>query len=372
MTAITAVTQTNGSVLIRYGALPRVFERQPDGGYRATTGDLGALSVVSGVFELREGDGTRERFRADGRLDFTEDANGYRITVAYSGTRVSGYAETRGESAAYIWNAHGRISQMTDAAGRVTTFGYDSDGDHLLSISSPRGSYAFSYVTGQGAAREHAVASITYPDGLVMRMAYDADGRLAAEGVAQSPVGAMAEAITYTWARANEMSTLNAAGARSTWTALDHGGLAQVIDPLGVRARIRFDANGNPIEATGPDNARTRLAWDARGNPAGITDPLGRALGLSVEDAWNELTALRDPRGALTTLEQDSRGNLTAIGRADGSRTEFTLDTRGLVTATTNRRGRTTRYDYDSLGALVRRVSPDGSQVTYAWDATAT
>ncbi len=369
LTAITAVTQTNGSVLIRYGALPRVFERQPDGGYRATTGDLGALSVVSGVFELREGDGTRERFRADGRLDYTEDANGYRITVAYSGTRVSGYADTRGDSAAYIWNAHGRISQMTDAAGRVTTFGYDSDGDHLVSISSPRGSYAFSYVTGQGAAREHAVASVTYPDGLVMRMTYDADGRLAVEGVAQSPVGAMAEAITYTWASANEMSTLNAAGARSSWTALDHGGLAQVIDPLGARARIRFDANGNPIEATGPDNARTRLAWDARGNPAGITDPLGRALGLSVEDAWNELTALRDPRGALTTLEQDGRGNLTAIGRADGSRTEFTLDTRGLVTATTNRRGRTTRYDYDSLGALIRRVSPDGSQVTYAWDA---
>src|SRR5205085_3249664 len=97
--------------------------------------------------------------------DYFQHTNGNRVTAGYTGSRLTSLTDSVGNITALAYNAQGRISQITDPVGRITTFTYDSSGEHLLSASDPTGTIQIAYITGQGAAREHAVSAITFNDG---------------------------------------------------------------------------------------------------------------------------------------------------------------------------------------------------------------
>ena len=44
------------------------------------------------------------------------------------------------------------------------TYTYDAAGEHLTGYTDQYGSHTYTYVTGQGAAREHALASVNFSD----------------------------------------------------------------------------------------------------------------------------------------------------------------------------------------------------------------
>jgi YD repeat-containing protein len=147
---IKAITDAQGNVTVQN----QLFQKQPDGSYLSSEGDEATLTEVGDGYHLRSHDGTVFAFRSDGKLDYMEDANANRTTLGYADDRLASLTSSNGDTLTYTYNAQGRITQVADQAGRLTNYTYDAAGEHLLSVTGPEGTTSYTYITGQGAARE--------------------------------------------------------------------------------------------------------------------------------------------------------------------------------------------------------------------------
>ena len=73
-----------------------VLRRQPDGSYATLPGYTSVLSKVNGLFQLREATGEVTAVRADGLLDYLQDANGNRIRAGYDGNQLTSLTHSGG------------------------------------------------------------------------------------------------------------------------------------------------------------------------------------------------------------------------------------------------------------------------------------
>jgi YD repeat-containing protein len=130
---IAGLSGSTGASLTRALATPyqglsrRLFTKNADGSYStANSADKSTLRLVVDHYELTEADGTVVVLRADGRLNYLQNRNGFRITANYNA--VSGQLTTLvgsdGESLTFRYNAQGRIDKITDRANQETTFSY--------------------------------------------------------------------------------------------------------------------------------------------------------------------------------------------------------------------------------------------------------
>lgn len=355
--------QPDGSVIVRLPGQLRFFT-QTAGGYAGTPGEYGLLTRLdSGAFTLRETEGTLTVFRTDGKLDHVDESNGKRVTPQYSGGRMSGLAWSNGDTATFAYNAAGRINQVTDAAGRQTNYGYDAAGDHLLSITDASGSQSMAYVSGQGAAREHALASITNPDGSHLVAQYDSQGRLS-----RVATDGDAEWITLAY-DLGQVTTTDKSGA-TTVTRLDDLGLPrQTVDGLSRSFWQERDADGNLTALVSPGGLRSTLSYDALGNLDWFRLPSGSRTDLNFGPIPSRLLAAQDPAGHTQDMAYDSAGNLTAHRYPDGSRETYAYDAHGNLTEFVNRAGRTIRLTYNAQDLVTRKTYEDGAHIDYAHDA---
>ncbi len=86
--------------------------------------------------------------------------------------------DSNGEYLDLAYNAQGHLATLTDSNGQTETYGYDSTGQFLTAYTDVYGTTNYTYVTGQSAAQDNALASITYADGTAIDFAYDSQGRL--------------------------------------------------------------------------------------------------------------------------------------------------------------------------------------------------
>ncbi len=133
---------------------------------------------MGGVYQLREQDGLLTVFRTDGTLDYIQDTNGNRITAGYTGTLQTSLTQSNGSSFTLSYNPQGRLSQITDSAGRITTYAYDASGQELLSVTTPSGTTQYTYTPGTTGPAAHSLATITSPAGTHLYFTYDSQGRL--------------------------------------------------------------------------------------------------------------------------------------------------------------------------------------------------
>src|SRR5262249_44408740 len=147
-------------------------------------------------------------FRPDGLFDFEEDPNGNRITAGYTGTLLTSLSHTSGAVFTLSYNAQGRLVQVADSGGDVASYTYS--GEHLVSVTTPSGTTRYSYVTGQGAARENALASITYPDGSQTVFDYDGQGRMTRSFLNTS--AGPTESLGYSYGPNDELTVTDAGG----------------------------------------------------------------------------------------------------------------------------------------------------------------
>ena len=173
--------ETDGTVVVStdYGAR-RTFEPDTRGGYFSVSHETAILSSLGeGRFQLREQGGFTTAFRADGKLDYVKDTQGNRITCSYSGGLLTDLIHSSGRSLHLAYNAAQRLTQITDAYGRKTVYGYDASNEHLTSVQYYNGQrVAYAYNTGPGEATQHALRRVEYPGGEVVAHGYDAQGRL--------------------------------------------------------------------------------------------------------------------------------------------------------------------------------------------------
>jgi RHS repeat-associated protein len=350
-----------GTVIIQQGALSRFFVPQKDGTYQGTGGDHATLTSTGGHYTLRELDGTVTSFLADGRLDSVQDRDGNRITAGYTGALLTSLSHSDGERLTLTYDARGRLSGVTDPVGRTVTYTYDAADEHLTGVSTAAGAYAYAYVTGQGAAREHALASATFPDGSHLGLTYDAQGRLTRLDDGSNPV-------TFTYLAPGGYTIADGSGAPTTVLVGATGLPVAVKDALGHVGRISYNSDGQPVLATAPDGAAASLTYDSRGNPTGAVDPLGNPMQVTFNPQFDGLQTFQDALGATTSFGYNGQGDLQSIAYADGKGSQLTPGAQGLVSQVVNARGQAAHYVYNSRGQVTEADYADGT-TTYTYDA---
>lgn len=361
---ITAQALDANDVVVQEGGTRRLFTLQPDGSYRGLPGDYGVLTLSGGVYRLQEHDGTLAVFRPDGQVDYVQDTDGNRVTAGYDGQRrLSSLTHSDGESLTLTYNAQGRVSQVVDSSGRVSTYAYDAGGEHLLTYTDEYGATTYTYLTGQGLAREHALASIAYAGGAHVFFSYDGSGRLVGQHGDNN-----ADAATFSYGTAGAYTVTDTAGGSTTVLQDDGGQVRQVNDALGQATRLTYDASHNLTQVLGPTGAGWNYGYDATGDLTSIVDPLGHAV-TGTYDANGNLLSYQDAGGNTVGYRYDAAGDLVAIAYPDGSSDQFSYDAAGDPIQAVTRGGQTIRYTFDPAGNVTRTDFPDGTFQAFTYDA---
>jgi YD repeat-containing protein len=297
--------------------------------YTAAAGDHGILtSYVGGSFMLTESDGTQYYFRADGKLEFVRDTNGNRINCTYTGALLTGLTHTSGQSLTLAYNAAERITSVTDSDSRQSLYTYDASNQHLLSVQDYDGRVtSYSYLTGQGAAKDHALSEVAFPDGSHRYYTYDSHGRLA-----NTYRDGGVERITFSYDTAGTVTATDALGNPSHFFFDDWGTILKSTNPLGNSVLLSLDANRNLSSVTDPAGRTSLFQYDAGDNLTRFTDAMGNATSFTYTADFNRLDKLTDANGNLTDYNYDSHGNLTNITYADGSQERWAYDGLGQST----------------------------------------
>jgi len=361
--AITASTDSSGNVTIDESGSLRYFAMQSDGTYVANLGDHGVLTALSGGgYQLTETDGSSTVFNANGTLGYLQDSNGNRITATYTSGLLSRLTASNGEYLALSYTS-GLLTEVTDSTGEVSTYAYDSTGQYLLSYTDEFGTTSYSYVTGQGAASQNALASITYADNSHDYFSYDVEGRLI-----DAHQGNDQEDVTISYGAAGGYTTTDADGNKTTVLTDDSGQVCETIDPLGNVTHNTYDASGDLTAVNGPQGSNYVYTYDANGNLTSATDPLGLTTQFTY-NANNDLTSLTDPNGNTTSYAYDNSDDLLSINYADGTEEQFNnYNPLGEAAQYVDANGQTIGYAYNSQGLVTTENFADGSSYSYTYD----
>jgi RHS repeat-associated protein len=353
----------SGEVVVQSSGLVRVFTIQPNGTYVGQPGDFGTVTETGGAVQLREKNGNITSFHSNGTLAYYQDPNGDRTNANYTGSLLTGFTDSFGNTISYTYNAGGHISQVTDPVGRVTTYTYDAPGQHVVQISNYLGAVGLSWITNQGAAQNNALASVTNPDGTHLYYQYDQNGRLTnqfRDGGAQS--------LSYTYASTGQVILADASGASITVSPDDSFKLGTYQNSLGIATVAGYDTNLDVTSLKNSAGQSITSDYDTNGNVVSSVDPLGYQLGSTYDPAFSKPTSVSDALGNQVTAQYDAHGNMLSETYPTGASDSYQYDSAGNVVARTNRRGHTTLFAYNAYNLVTNKTLPDNSMQTYTYD----
>jgi RHS repeat-associated protein len=300
-------------------------------------------------------EGTIEIYRPDGRPKRIENRQGVGYTFTYSNGYVSSVTHDSGRAIGLTWT-DGKLTQVTDPAGKVYLYGYDTN--------------AF----GNGV---HRLKSVTLP-------------------------GAPATTVTYYYEEPGAPGALTGKSFNGVrYSTFDYNIDKKVISShhAGGVEHYTYDYVGHPNAAPAPDaidvppppapGAQCDADTGTCIPPAGLGDPndpelLDRAAVAAQEDA-----ALRELAGSLFTQvdETNPLGRKTfyqfedyrltkvegdAATHCAASYRERTYDARGYEDVVEDFNGNITDFDYNNEGQLQKRIegvgTPDARTTLYEWD----
>lgn len=202
-----------------------------------------------------------------GFLNYIEDRNGNCQTVGY--------------------DANSRISQVTDAAGRIVKYNRDASGN-LTQIGEPTAGSTWRYTTF--AYTSSRLTSITYPDGEVTSLVYDANGNLDymsrnsdyadGSGTTKTALSKLDLAYTslapYRVTYVGELATVSSTTTDGAHVHLSYGyNRTTLEDSEGRKATYQFNDSGNTVCVTGPDGGAAYAGYgtdSASGSMSKATD----------------------------------------------------------------------------------------------------
>jgi RHS repeat-associated protein len=270
-------------------------------------------------------------YDAFGDVTGTTDGSGAALHYSYDQAgRPTGvtYPGGAGQQVTRTFDTASRLTGITDWNNNTTKFGYGHDGQ-LLTITYPNGTtvtsaydnadtVASSTLTGQGGA---VLASLGYTR--------DAANQL----TAQAPTGLPDGPQTYAYSKLNQLSSVTAGGAASSF-ATDPagnptlvGGTQEAFDAAGQLCWSVATPVANPSCATAPTGA-TGYAYDGLGNRTKTAPATGLASTYSYDQA-NRLTGATTPAG---TASYSYNGVGLRTNKTVGTTTtRFTWDGANLI-----------------------------------------
>jgi RHS repeat-associated protein len=229
------------------------------------------------------------------------------------------YSDAAGRATTYGYNSAGQITTLTNALGEQTTYQYDTNSNPASTVDA-NGVTAATY-TYDGFAR---VRTYTDSEGWTVTFDYDPADRLTR--------------ITYP----------DGTSARYTYQRLE---LVAYKDREGRSWQYQYDANRRLTAIIDPLRQTTRLGYDPAGN----------------------LTSLTDPKGNLTSFGYDVQDRQTSKKYADNSTVTYTYETTtSRLKSALDALGQTKQYSYaidDNLIGLtyLNAVNPTPN-VSFTYD----
>ncbi len=360
-----ATTMINSDVVIKSDGISSYFSLQPNGSYAPEAGDEGTtLTNNGGAYQLVETDGTTYDFNPNGTLNYLQDTHGNRITAGYNAQgQLTSLTDSNGEFLHLAYNAQGHLATLTDSNGQTETYAYDPTGQYLTSYTDIYGTTNYTYVTGQSAAPDNALAEIAYSDNTHIYFAYDSDGRL----IDQHRDGGQEEE-TWTYLTPGGYVTTDADGNKTTTYFNLYGAPAVTIDPLGNVTRNYYDSNLNLTKVVGAGGMTYTYAYDANGNLTSETDPLGLTTTFTY-DSNNNLTSYTDAKGNTTSYAYDAQNDLLSTTYANGTQQSYTYNPLGEATQYLNADGQAIGYTYNAQGLVATENFADGTSYSYTYSA---
>ena len=286
--------------------------------------DVLTQTTTGWTYALR--DGTVETYDANGRLTAITNAAGMSQNLNYDATTgyLTSVTDAFGHSLTFTYDSQGRLSTMTDPDGNQTTYGYTTDGNNNLSTVTYADGKSKTYLYNEQADTEntnlpHALTGIIDENGnRFATFGYDTSGRAILTEHAQTTNSVPQQQFTLSYDSATQTTATDAAGNRQVLT---------------------FNVN------LGVNNAVGKQYEDAAGNPIGT--PLTK-----IYDGNNNLTCHEDEAGHITTYTYNSTNQMISMTEGLGGSCSNPVST--IAT-------RTTTYRYLSptlnLLTLIKRPS---------------
>ncbi|MFY1637737.1 LamG-like jellyroll fold domain-containing protein [Solwaraspora sp. WMMB335] len=311
---------------------------------------------------------TSYTYDAAGNLLSTTDPVGRTTTISYTdGTSVAavddGLApaglpwkvlDPSGGLRTIRYTAAGDVAESVDAAGAVTTFGYDR----------------------LGRETSRTVVTASFPEGRTTSTTYDPVDRVVT--VTEPPVTNRVTGAVHTRQTWNgygmdgflvrqEVRDLTGGDATRATAATfgPYGKRVEQVDPQGNATAYGYDSYGHLVSQTDPDgvvsvydvdpngNLLSRTVVDYRGDPNDPQDPVDLVVESNTYDPGGRLASTTDAMGYITSYTYTDDGRTASVTRSDGT-ASFVLESNS----------------YDAAGNLIEQRRDNGLTTTaYRYDA---
>ncbi len=401
--------QLDGSFFGAAGALSTLSSIV--GGYKLVTHEqVTYMFDTAGVLQSqvdRNGQGLTFAYTA-GKLTGITDAAGHLITVGYNASNlVSSVATPDGRTVAYGYTS-GRLTSVTlpdpDGAGPLTspvwTYTYDGNG-RLWQEIDPN---LKTQVTNLYDPSTGRVSQQTDANGKMSTFAWDAPTQTAT----------VTDPDQHVWKDVYQNNVLiKRIDPALETTLFDHSGsldATAVTSPNGTdTTNMSYDGAGNVLTATAPvslGSVQKVFTYDVQNNVKTVTDARGKLTTYGYDVAGNNNSVVQDGQtvfgatynaqgklltstdgnGKTTTYTYDAAGNVASVTAPDpdgagplaASKTTYTYDAMGNVLTKVDPLGNcsgctqanyTTTYTYDKNGKLLTETDPLGHLTTHVYDA---
>jgi RHS repeat-associated protein len=294
-------------------------------------------------------------------LKSLSDRNGNTLTIT-----TNGIFHSSGINVAFARDAQGRITSVTDPAGRKLLYAYGSNGGLSSFTDRETNMTTFAYTN---IAFPNYLTQITDPRGFnAIRTEFDSNGRMIRQ------IDAAGNVVEFTHDLADNREIVrDRLGNVTIHEYDDHGNVLRTTDALGHVTRSLYDALDNELERIDALGNTNRFTYDASGNKITETDPLGYTTRYTY-GKFREVTSITNPRGFVTTNIYDDTGLLLEQRDPTGNSTHNSYDGSGNVLTHTDVLGNIISNRYDSLGYLTNSVVIDRlrgilSSTSFSFDA---
>jgi RHS repeat-associated protein len=319
-----------------------------------------------------------------GKLTSITDALGRSTTFFYNtDNRISTIMDPFGRSATLGYDGNGNLIRITDMGGLSATFTYDgcgtiqtmttgnnkvtfTHGFNTLTVGDYMGSETFTLnpLTGE-ASYQGANATAGSLHGYTQTKTPDSKNSDITGYTSPEGVG-----FDYSYDTKGNLLTQTLQGASgaetSTFTYNPKGKVLSVVPPIGARTDLTYDANGvDPLTVTQAGLGTITATYNSTHDILTLTDRTGLTKTFTFNLLGQVTSSLGD--GILTTFSYDDSGSrqLTTITRAGTTVGSYGYDTIGRLASYTDQNGFTLQRSYNNLDDLLSITYPDGSSATF-------
>jgi RHS repeat-associated protein len=376
-----------GGRTVSYGYTGGLLTSVTDLNGKVTTYTYDTGSRLTKITDPLGHDLVQNTYGGDGRVTLQKDALNNATTFAWDdATQTATVTDARSNVWKDVYQ-NGVLFKRIDAQSNVTQFGFDSslnqtsvtgpDGNQVLLGYDSKGNLSSASSAALNASKSvtynarNDIATITDARGKVTSYGYDASGNLTSVTIDGQLAG------QYGYNAQGQLTTSTDGNSKSTTYTYDaNGNLASETNPLGNKATYTYDAAGNVLTRVdplgnvaggNPDAYKSTYTYDAAGHLLTETNPLGKTTTNTYDNAGN-LKTVTDALNHTTMYDYDAQNRVIKVTAPDTGFMQYTYDSVGNRLTATDQLNHTTTSTYDSDNRLASVTSPLGNKATYFYD----